>query len=209
MKFSDFLEKVRDLPVIESSSLAALGAEPRSMAVQLTRWVNAGRLLQLRRGLYLLSNRLRHREPPLEYLANLVKTPSYVSLEYALYFHGMIPETAYMIQSVTTGRRISISTPAGDFSYRHVKPEWFFGYREHEIGRESALVALPEKALLDLIYLSKGEFTRERIEGLRLQNLEELDTKRLLAMANKSGSPRVGRAAAELRGFITEETKTP
>ena len=175
--------------------------------MQLARWVRAGKLIQLRRGLYVLPERLRYREPPLERVANLLVSPSYVSLERALSIHGLIPETVPLVQSVTVGRAGMRETPLGRFDYRHVKGEWFFGYREMPLGDDSALVATPEKALLDLFYLSKGEFTRQRIDGLRLQDLDRLDLEQIRAMAAKARSPRVERAAEQLCAWVMEERK--
>jgi hypothetical protein len=92
---------------------------------------------------------------------------------------------------------------AGDFWFRHVKPSWFFGYRELSVAGARARVATPEKALLDLVYLSPGEFTAERIEGLRLQDLERLDLAELWRIAEASGSPRLHRAAERVAALAT------
>lgn len=195
MTYNDLLRLAADAPLVESETLLAFGAEPRALGVQLSRWVRAGRLIPLRRGAYLLPEHLRRRSAPAEQLANLLVRPSYVSLERALSLHGLIPESVPVVQSVTSGRPLRLETAAGDFWFRHVKPAWFFGYRELAVAGGRALVATPEKALLDLVYLSPGEFTAERIEGLRLQDLERLDLSKLRWTAEASGSPRVLRAA--------------
>jgi predicted transcriptional regulator of viral defense system len=205
MRFSDLLRLAADAPLIDTETLRALGAEPRSLGVQLSRWVRAGRLLQLRRGAYLLPEHLRRRTPPVEQLANLLVRPSYVSLERALSIHGLIPEGVPLVQSVTAGRPVQFVTPVGEFSYRHVKQAWFFGYRELSVGAGRALVATPEKALLDLVHLSRGEFTRERIAALRLQDLDRLDLNELHALAQRSGGPRLRRAAERLAEFVARE----
>jgi predicted transcriptional regulator of viral defense system len=205
MKWDRFLEIARQFPLVESATIGAFGDDPRGLAVQLARWVRAGKLIELRRGLYVLSERLRYREPPLEKVANLLLSPSYVSLERALSIHGLIPETVPLVQSATVGRTGTRETALGRFEYRHVKGEMFFGYREMPLGDDSALVATPEKALLDLFYLSKGEFTRRRIEGLRLQDVDRLDLKQIQAVSTKARSPRVKRATEELCAWVTNE----
>jgi len=124
-----------------------------------------------------------------------------VSLERALAFHGLIPETVPVVQSITRGRPMVFETAAGTFQYRHVKQAWFFGYRETELGSGSALVAVPEKALLDLVYLSRGAFTPERIEELRLQELERLNLAALTRMASGHGE-RLETAARALARWI-------
>jgi predicted transcriptional regulator of viral defense system len=201
MEYRALLERAATLPVIETSTLRSWGEEPRALSVQLTRWVKAGKLVMLRRGVYLLPPALRRVSPSLEYLANLLVTPSYVSFERALALHGLVPERVPLVQSVTTARPGLFQTPVGDFEYRHVKPSWFMGYRELPVGPDHALVATPEKALLDTVYFSTGPFTEERIEELRLQNLEVLDANRLLRLAAGQGK-RVEPAAAALARWL-------
>lgn len=205
MKYDDLVRLAGGVPLIDTPTLRALGAEPRGLSVQLCRWAAAGRLVQLRRGAYLLPEHLRRAPVPAERLANLLFSPSYVSLERALSIHGLVPEAVPLVQSVTTGRPGLLSTPVGQFAYRHVKPSWFFGYEELEVAGGRALVARPEKALLDLVYLSPGEFTRPRLAGLRLQGLDRLDGPDLGRMAEASGRRRLVRAAALVRELAGEE----
>jgi predicted transcriptional regulator of viral defense system len=205
VKYGDLLQLAGGLPVIESAALRALGEDPRSIGVQLSRWVSSGKLVQLRRGVYLLPERLRRNRAPVETIANLLVAPSYVSLERGLSIHQMIPEAVPLVQSVTTGRPGRFVTPVATFEYRHVKPAWFFGYREMEIGQGRALVATPEKALLDLLYLSEGETTTARLEQYRLQDVERLDLAALAAMAGKAASPRLLRAVRRLQGLLAKQ----
>jgi predicted transcriptional regulator of viral defense system len=205
MKYDDLVRLVGDLPLIDTQTLRTLGSEPRGLSVQLCRWARAGRLVQLRRGAYLLPEHLCRSPVPRERLANLLVSPSYVSLERSLSIHGLIPEGVPLVQSVTTARPAALSTPIGEFSYRHVKPSWFFGYEELEVGGGRALVARPEKALLDLIYLAHGEFGEPRLAELRLQELSRLDGEELSAMARASGQGRVVRAAQRLRRLAERE----
>lgn len=205
MKYHDLVRFAGDLPLIDTPTLRALGAEPRGLSVQLSRWAAGGRLVKLRRGAYLLPEHLRRAPAPVERLANLLVTPSYVSLERALSIHGLIPEEVPLVQSVTAARPVLLSTPVAEFSFRHVKRSWFFGYEELEVGGGRALVARPEKALLDLVYLSRGEFPAARLAALRLQGLDAVDWAELARMAETSGSPRVARAAARLRELADRE----
>jgi len=207
MKYMMLLERAAHLPVIDSRTLRSLGGDPKALSVQLSRWVHQGKLVPLRRGMFLLPAALRRNQPALEYLANLLVLPSYVSLERALSFHGLIPERVPLVQSVTRGRPMLFETPVGDFQYRHVKQDWFFGYAETEIESASALIALPEKALLDVIYLSAGPFPRERIDAMRLQNLDRLKPAILTRMAAGHGE-RLEAAAHELARWIRRERRS-
>ena len=205
MRFDGLLHAVNGQPVIESAMLRAFGEEPKKLAVQLSRWVKSGKLVQLRRGVYLLAKPYRHVTAPLAFVANLLATPSYVSCEYALALHGLIPERTHLVQSVTTGRTAQFDTPIGAFEYRHVAPKRFFGYAETPVEESRALVAHPEKALLDLAYVSKEELTIPRIEQLRLQDLSRFDLGRLTDLAGRMKSPRLVRAAGNLASWIQRE----
>lgn len=205
MRYDDLVRRVHALPVIDSQTLWALGENRRSLGVQLSRWVAAGKLVQLRRGLYQLPPHLRTVDPSPLFLANLLHAPSYVSLESALSFHGLIPERVPLTQSVTAGRPARFETPVGAFEYRHVKRDWFFGYRETPIPGGTAIVAEPEKAVLDLVHLSRGEFPTERIRELRLAGVDRLSVDRITRFA-RMAAPRVQRAASELQRLISSET---
>jgi len=206
MKFTTLLERAGGLPVIDSRTLRSWGEDPAAISVQLSRWVRHGKLVPLRRGVYLLPTALRRRHPPPEYIANLLVLPSYVSLERGLSFHGLIPESVPLIQSVTPMRPMTFPTAVGTFQYRHVKQDWFFGYTETQIGPESALIALPEKALLDTVYLSRGAFPPERLDEMRLQNLEHLDPALLLRMASGHGT-RLKVIAGEIARRVRSERR--
>ena len=206
MRFSTLLERAAHLPVIDSKTLRSWGGDPKALSVQLSRWVHQGKLVPLRRGIFLLPAALRRSQPPLEYIANLLVLPSYVSLERALSFHGLIPERVPLVQSVTLARPMLFETPVGDFQYRHVKQAWFFGYAETEIETASALIAVPEKALLDVLYLSSGPFLRDRIDAMRLQNVDRVHPAKLTRMASGHGH-RMEAAAHELARWIRQERR--
>jgi predicted transcriptional regulator of viral defense system len=208
MRFDELVRLAGQLPVVESATLLALGEEAKSLSVQLSRWVRSGKLIQLRRGVYLLPPHLRRAPAPPETIANLLVTPSYVSLERALSLHGLIPEAVPLVQSVTTARGADFATPAGDFEFRHVDPRLFFGFAEMPVAEGRALVALPEKALLDRLYLARGSFSRERLRELRLQDLARLDLTLLDRMAERTRSPRLRRAVPWIRELAADEARS-
>ncbi len=207
MKYQDMVERFGSMPLIESSALRLFYKDHGSMSVQLDRWVKTGRLIQLRRGAYLLPSHLQRAPASLDHLANLLYAPSYVSCERASYLHGLIPESVPQINSVTPRRPLSIDSPIARFRYRHVKPSWFFGYAQTQVAGDAALVARPAKAILDLVHLSRGEFSPARIEALRLQNLMMLDPEELLRLAGPRATPRVRRAAKRIALWIENEQK--
>lgn len=127
------------------------GETPDSINVQLSRWANAGKLLRLKRDVFLFPDGTID-----EFVvAGLLRSPSYVSLESALSAQGTIPDVAVHTTSVTTRAPKTIRTPRGVFIYRHLKPELFFGFvkRQDPASGRYYDIAEPEKALLDLIYI--------------------------------------------------------
>jgi len=212
MEFRSLVELVGDEPVFETGFLLAGDARPEDVRRQLSRWVKAGRLYQLRRGLYALAPPFQKIKPHPFLLANRMVRGSYVSCQSALAHYSLIPETVPVIVSVTTGRPGRRETPFGALEFRHVKPALLFGYRQVELGGGAqAFLATPEKALLDLIYLYPGGDSPAYLRELRLQNLERLDLNALSSMADLSGSPKLKRAAhhiAELARADAEEYET-
>ncbi len=212
MEFRNLVELVGDEPVFETGFLLAGETDPDDVRRQLSRWVKAGRLYQLRRGLYSLAPPFQKVRPHPFLLANRMVRGSYVSCQSALAHYGLIPETVPVIVSVTTDRPGRWEIPFGAFEFRHIKADLLFGYRLVNLGGDArAFLATPEKALLDLIYLYPGADSPAYVCELRLQNLERLDLNALAALAERIGRPKLKRAAQhidELARAEAEEYKT-
>jgi hypothetical protein len=98
----------------------------------------------------------------------------------------------------------------GLFVFRHVQKDWFHGYEPVDLGsRQEAFVATPEKALLDLVYLTAGAEDYGFLKELRLQNLEKLDADKLLRLAEMSGSPKLRLAGNRIVQFMADEAGEP
>ena len=107
-------------------------------------------------------------------ISNCIYQPSYISLESALAFYHFIPEAVYSMQAITTRKTITYKTTAGNFNYRTLKPAFYFGYRILHKEKLPVLLAEPEKALLDYLYLTASLHTIKDMEALRI-NYEELN----------------------------------
>ncbi len=205
MKLEELLNYVADEPVFRAGFLAGLGESLPALRLQLSRWVKAGKLIQLTKGLYTLAAPYSKRATHPFVLANVMKKASYVSLQSALAYFGMIPEHVPTVTSVTTQRPARVETPLGCFLFRHIKKGWFSGYKQVDLGAgQKAFVATPEKALLDLVYLTPGADSYEFLAELRLQNLTALDGDVLVKLARTSKSSKLQRAAGLLAGMIEE-----
>lgn len=132
-----------------------------------TRLLADGAIIRLKKGLYCFGEAFRKEPLSREYLANLIYGPSYISLEYALSHHGLIPERVETVTSVTTRRSRDFETPFGTFSYRMLKgSRYAVGANLETAGKTPFLLASPEKALADKVWTDK------RFSGLRLSDYD-------------------------------------
>lgn len=205
MKWPELLALLGNAILFESSMLMAGKDSPAEVRRQISRWVASGRLCQLRRGLYALAQpHARERPDPIA-LASRLQRPSYVSLQSALSYHGVIPEDVPVITSVTTGRPRRYTTPFGEFAYRHVHPGLFWGYQEVEIGPgQPAYVGLPEKALLDLLHLTPGPIRERFLTELRFSP-GHIDAVRLEQFAKRTKRSKLIRAATLAVRLLSDE----
>ncbi|MFH1956438.1 MAG: type IV toxin-antitoxin system AbiEi family antitoxin domain-containing protein [Patescibacteria group bacterium] len=145
----------------------------------LHRYTKSGFIIRLKRGLYAFPDAL----PPDLYIANKLYSPSYISLEFALAYHGVIPEIVYEITSVTTKatRRFEVKTLGKVFSYRKIKKNAYTGYNLQKSQGINFNIADAEKSFVDANYLrllSKqkpiSRFRKEKINQAKAMQYAEL-----------------------------------
>ena len=208
MEFKELLQIVGDEPLFETGLLLAGDVDPNNVRRQLVRWVAAGKMYQLRRGLYALAPPYQKTKPHPFLIANRLVEPSYVSLQSALAHYGLIPEYVAVVTSVTTDRPTQRETPLGRYQFQHVQPDWFLGFVPKRLEEsQEVYLATPEKALLDLVYLQPGGDELTYLRALRLQNLDQLDEARLWDLANELGKPKLRRAAENIVIIMKEEAE--
>jgi predicted transcriptional regulator of viral defense system len=209
MKFDELLATASRQPFFETGLLLTGVVDPADVRRQLSRWVQAGRVIQLRRGLYSLAAPYQQTTPQPFLIANAMLPGSYVSLQSALAYYGLIPEYVAQTLSVTTQRPAHWPNALGDFRFQHIAQHLFFGYHQVAFATgQEAFIAFPEKALLDLVHLTPNGDDPAYLSGLRLQNLERLDKQRLQEFANRAGKPKGLRAAARILTLIEDEAST-
>lgn len=148
------LQRLRALatPVVESRDVAALLQVSNSNATTILRRLAAGRMIiHLSRGRWLVNLKTDRLALP-----ELISAPypAYVSLQSALFHHGMIEQIPSVIYAVTPARPRRLQTPMGTISYHRMPPELFKGFELSSLS--DAKIATPEKALFDLVYLAPG-----------------------------------------------------
>ena len=206
MEFSELVGIIQEEPLFDTGLLLAGDANPRKIRRQLSRWKQAGKIHQLRRGLYCLAPPFQKVNPHPFLVANRLIPASYVSLQSALAFYGMIPEHVPVTTSVTTSRPAHWETLLGIFDFRHIKVDFFYGYRLVDLGeKQQAFIASPEKALLDMVYLEPGGDTLDYLAELRLNNLDRLDWQLISRLAGQIKKLKLLRSLAAIRELAGEE----
>jgi predicted transcriptional regulator of viral defense system len=186
----------------------------RQPRVKITQLLKKGVITRVKKGLYVFDAPYRQKPVSREMLANMIYGPSYISLDYALQWHSLIPEAVHTVTSVTSGRSRTFATPFGAFSYRHIP------LRAYQVGMDRValddgkafLIATPEKALADKIAAARGinirtiaELEVHLEENMRvdMEELKKLDPERLATIAEYMGSRKVKllcRLVSRLRG---------
>jgi predicted transcriptional regulator of viral defense system len=207
MEFHELMFQVGELPVFSSALLQAGDVDRANIQKQLSRWTAAKKIHQLRRGLYTLAEPYRQKDPHPFLIANRLIAPSYVSLQSALAYYDLIPESVPQVLSITSKLRSKvIETPFGSYRYHNIQSPLFSGFSLVQVSTDqSAYLARPEKALLDLIYLTKQGHTPEYLDSLRLQNLDQLDMKWMRKAARDIGLKKLVRAVEYLDTIVDRE----
>lgn len=181
------IETVREVvggEIFSDSQLAAAFPDRRIREGRLQRMVKRGELIRIKRGLFAFSDTYRRAPISTYYLANVLRGPSYVSLESALSFYHLIPEAVYATTSVTLSRTSSFETPFGLFTYRRIPKAAFpYGVRIEGKGGSQFLIGTKEKALVDKFYLDckEDDLFDVAVNSLRIDE-EEIKTLDLKAI---------------------------
>ena len=154
-------------------------------------WQKAGYIIPLRQGWYAFTDYV-DKPDFARYIASKIYSPSYISLHTALSYYGMIPEAVVEITSITTRKTVRFENVFAVYSYQTVKPSLFWGYEPKPMhDRQTFMLATPEKALLDLLYLYPQYSSVEAIQELRLDEdfmHSELNKEQFLKFAERIGS---------------------
>ncbi len=148
-------------------------SEYKNPRVKINELLKSGNIVRVKKGLYVFGRELAEQPFSKETLANLIYGPSYISLEYALAFYGLIPERVEVVTSVTNKRKKKFSTAIGDFSYRYINPALYnYGVTLYEIDKyHSILIGTREKVIADVLYFSDKFENKLHLEKYLIQNL--------------------------------------
>jgi hypothetical protein len=185
----DLLQQIRSYanqPITHQMMMSLLTEYKRPNA-KVHGLISEGVLEPVRKGLYVAGPSLNTGKPESFLLANHILGPSYVSLESALAYYGLIPERVYEVASMTVKASRKFTTPVGLYTYTRLPlPYYAFGIRQQSLTDEQqVLIASPEKALADKIVTTSSVILRSKkdvltylVENLRMDesSLKELNT---------------------------------
>lgn len=155
-------QALKTLPYVTKQNLGLLlGKKKDATDYWVKKLVKEGVLIKLKNGFYapryyidLVSQNPEDKTMYLEYLANVLRSPSYVSLEYILSKNNVAAEAAFALTSVTTKSTRTYKTELGTFTYRKINPQMFGGYASVQWRDKQVREATAKKALAELRYLN-------------------------------------------------------
>lgn len=213
--FSQIYDIVRQLPCFTKQNLAVgLGREGEDLNYWIKKLTREKLIVPLKKGFYISPS---YRETALKtpeeselywaYIANVLRTPSYVSLEYVMSKYSLIPEVSFALTSITLKSTRAYRSGQATFIYRNIKQPLFTGYQSVMFGNTGLTVriAYPYKALFDYLYLKSFPNRAEMEDYLLVSgriNWEVLsaDNKAKFAdIVNTSGSKKMLQVARVLK----------
>lgn len=193
------LNKLDNFLIITKESLSQLEKNQNTLSANIKYWIKKGDLIRIKKGRYILRStfdRQDDKEKYLEYLANKIYQPSYLSCEYVLNKYNLLTEAVYGITSVTTKKTKTFNNSFGIFTYYSISPSLFFDYEINKFSNANILIAKKEKAVFDFLYLRffRQKLINEKIiEQLRInwENLSKKDFNNLKKYARISKNKKI------------------
>lgn len=188
MKYRDFETRFR--PFFLFSLQDILKLDPGFHRQRLHEWMQKGYIRKVVNGFYIFSN-ISLDERLLFLISNTAYAPSYVSLESALSYYGLIPEGVYEVTAVSSRSTRLFRSDVASFRYRHMKREMFWGYTLEQVSGRMCMIAEPEKAILDFLYFHSSFVTKDDMQSLRINRYsfeQGVDAKKIMRYAEQSGN---------------------
>lgn len=184
----NLLEQLKSLPHFGKNTVYQLGKQlglkDSTVDTYISRFLKYKEIIWLNKGLYVSTDFFGKNKNDISYsfyLANVIRTPSYVSSWAALQYYNLATEAVHSITSVSLKVTRDFETKAGNFSYQSIKKDLFSDFYLTK-GKFDFYIASPSKALFDLLYFRTRQFRsvkpeniKDLIEELRI-DIDEMDT---------------------------------
>ncbi|MCX6741172.1 MAG: hypothetical protein NTY61_02115 [Candidatus Parcubacteria bacterium] len=185
----NLLEQLKLLPHFSKNTVyqlgKQLGLEDSTVDTYISRFLKYKEILRLKRGLYASADFFDKNKNDISYsfyLANIIRAPSYISSWAALQYYNLAAEAIHSITSVTPKVTRNYQTKTGNFAYQSIKKELFSEFSLVK-GKFDFFIALPSKALFDLLYFRTRQFRGVKLEKIKTLikelriDIDEMDKK--------------------------------
>ena len=179
MQYLELKNSFKDFTIFSLTDIKRIDASFHRR--RLNEWQDKGYIRKIIKGYYISSD-IEIDENVLFEIANRIHKPSYISFETALSYYHLIPESVYGISSASTRKTYTFKTPIGEFSYKTIKPDLFFGYDLVSYDNRHNKIASIEKAILDYFYLHPHIKRESDFASLRINRdifLKQVNQERL------------------------------
>lgn len=171
----NLLEQLKTLPYFNRNTVYQLGEQlglkDSSINTYISRFLKYKEIFQFKNGLYVSTDFFEKNKSDISYsfyLANIIRTPSYISSWAALQYYNLATEVIHSITSITLKVTREYQTKAGNFTYQSIKKDFFSDFFLVK-GKFDFYIASPSKALFDLLYFRTRQF-----KGLDLDNIKKI-----------------------------------
>lgn len=153
----------------------------------ITKLVDHGWLIRIKRGLYLISDFANRGFLSLSpyVVANLLVDHSYVSFESALSHYGMFDQLTNKVISVSMKRHAPVNLDSMEFSFVKTQDQYYFGWQEASMDGHTARIASAEKALIDIVHFHKSKYAIDLVIEKLLNYQDDLEQERLMAYVRR------------------------
>jgi len=185
MQFETLKQKTGNLLFLTKQDLKVLEPDKHNLDANIKYWFKNNELTKIKNGFYLITEKYQNEDNKtyyLEYLANQIVKPSYLSGEYVLSQYNLLTEAVYVMTSVTTKVTREINNKLADFKYYSINSNLFFGFVIKKFNHAFILEAIQEKALFDFLYFrffKNNLISLEDLKNLRI-NWENISRKKFL-----------------------------
>lgn len=202
MQYVELKDALKDFTIFSLNDIKTIDSS--FFRARLNEWQKKGYIKKVIKGYYIFSD-LGLNENVLFEIANRIYSPSYISLEMALSYYQLIPESVYGITSVSSRRTYKFKTPFAEFSYRTIKQKLFFGYDIVKYDKKYFKIASIEKAILDYFYINSNIKTKDDFASLRINKdifFKKIDEERLHKFLKKFTQKRLKKRINLFMEFI-------
>lgn len=174
MKYREILlEQLKSQPFFNKKAIYQLseqyGLKNTTVDTYISRSLKRKEIISLKKGLYVSADFYNKNKNDISYsfyLANVIRTPSYISSWTALQYYDLATEVINTITSITPKVTRSYETKAGNFTYQSMQKELFSNFSSVK-GKFDFFIASPSKALFDLLYLKTRQFRGVHFEDIK------------------------------------------